>query len=55
MSQPHVDVVLSRGHDGKQPLSARSEIPLGIERRYLVIDTRKGTHGLCSRARVVQM
>jgi hypothetical protein len=53
MSQ-QLDLVLTRGHDGKQPLRATTEVELGIERRRLMIETRKGTHGLHSRAWVVQ-
>jgi hypothetical protein len=47
-------IKLSRGHDGKGPLTAKSIIDLGFDRRELVIETGRSTKGLQSEAYVQQ-
>jgi hypothetical protein len=43
-------IKLSRGHDGKGPLTATSIIDLGFDRRELAIETSRSTQGLQSKA-----
>lgn len=49
-----MEVIISRGHDGKQPLSAKTKIDLGFDRRALVIRTSRSNGGLAAEAFVVQ-
>lgn len=48
-------VTLTRGHDGKQPLAAKTKIDLGLDRRVLVIETTKASNGLRCTAYGVQV
>jgi len=47
-------IKLSRGHDGNGPLTAKSIIDLGFDRRELAIETKRSTQGLQSEAYVQQ-
>lgn len=49
-----MEVMISRGDDGHQPLCAKTKIDLGFERRALVIRTSRSGMGLETEAFVVQ-
>lgn len=49
-----MEVMISRGDDGNQPLCAKTKIDLGFDRRALVIRTSRSGMGLESQAFVVQ-
>lgn len=49
-----MEVMISRGEDGKQPLCAKTKIDLGFDRRALVIRTSRSGTGLEAEAYVVQ-
>lgn len=50
-----MEVIISRGHDGRQPISAKTKFELGFDRRQLIIETGRSRPGLVAKAYVVQV
>lgn len=50
-----MEVIISRGHDGKQPLTALTKFDLGFDHRRLIVETASTPAGLEAKAYVVQV